>query len=538
METIELTGRSLIGSMRGEARGETFAGLNPATGERLSPDYHSASAEETDRAIELAASAFATYSRLSGSAKAAFLRRIADEIVALTEPITARAVAETALPAARIQMEIGRTANQLRLFATLVEEGSWVDARIDRADPSRAPVPKPDVRSMLRPLGPVAVFGASNFPLAFSVAGGDTASALAAGCPVVVKAHPAHPGTSELVGLAIAKAARDLELPEGVFSLIFDAGYERAVQIVKHPLIKAAGFTGSRAGGRALIEAASARAEPIPFYAEMSSINPVFILPGALRERGEQIAAGLHSSVTLGAGQFCTNPGLLLMMNDEAAGEFTERLASLISASPGFTLLTPGIAKAYRSGIAAHKGRATALAEGTAGGGDENATSTEAQAALFHTEAARFLSDPSLSEEVFGPATLIVRAGRRDELLEVARNLEGQLTATVHGTEEDLREYGDLIAILETKAGRLIWNAYPTGVEVCHAMVHGGPWPATSDLRTTSVGTRAIVRFARPVCYQGMPDLALPDELKDSNPLKIWRLIDGELTKGSVGDNR
>src|SRR5688572_8108718 len=327
----QLNGTSIIGFRRGAENGGNLQGFNPATGESLPPVYHPASAAEVDEAAQLAHAAFAIYSQTTGADRARFLRRIAENIEALGDDLISRANAETGLPEARLRTETARTCNQLRLFADLVEEGSWVDARIDHGDRARQPLPKPDVRSMLRPLGPVVVFGASNFPLAFSVAGGDTASALAAGCVVIVKAHHAHPGTSELVGLAVAEAVQSCELPEGTFSLLYGSGNEVGTALVKHPLIKAGGFTGSRSGGRALFDAASSRPEPIPFYAEMSSVNPVVILPGALRERSDHIAAGLHGSVTLGAGQFCTNPGLVFLADNEDSEAFIRKLGELMA---------------------------------------------------------------------------------------------------------------------------------------------------------------------------------------------------------------
>ncbi|HZS47289.1 MAG TPA: aldehyde dehydrogenase (NADP(+)) [Blastocatellia bacterium] len=525
--TKELTGRSIIGSRRGEDQIHSLQGFNPATGEKLLPVYYSASVAEVDLAAQLAHQAFASYSRKSGREKAAFLRKIAENIEAIGQPLVDRATLETGLPAARIQSETGRTWSQLRLFADLVEEGSWVDARIDRAIPDRKPLPKPDIRSMLRPIGPVVVFCASNFPLAFSVAGGDTASALAAGCPVIVKAHHAHPGTAELVGLAITEAVKTCDLPEGVFSLLYGSGNEVGMALVKHPLVKAGGFTGSRAGGLALMNACASRPEPIPFYAEMSSINPVFILPGAMKAKRDEIATGLHASVTLGAGQFCTNPGLVLMADDSEAINFATRLGQLMSESPEFVMLTEGISSAYRKGVTSklNASNMKALSQQTIRGDSTCKTA----AALFMTDAESFLKTPELSEEVFGPSTLLVTHSDREQMLSIARNLEGHLTATIQGTEEDLKEYSDLIAILETKVGRLLFNGFPTGVEVCHSMVHGGPFPATSDGRSTSVGTRAIFRFTRQFCYQGFPDSQLPDELKNDNPLGILRIVDGRM---------
>jgi len=527
---VTLEGASLIGFLRGSRQGEKFHGVNPATGERLGPEFFPAQPKEVDEAAQLAHHAFDEYSRAPGRVKAGFLRKIAAAIEAVTGELVERAGLETSLPRARLESETARTTGQLRLFAELVEDGSWVMARIDRAQPERKPAPRPDIRSMLRPLGPIAVFGASNFPLAFSVAGGDTASALAAGNPVIVKAHPAHPGTSELVGLRIREAVRESKLPEGVFSLLFDGGHDVGAALVRHPLVKACGFTGSRAGGLSLMKLASSRAEPIPVYAEMSSTNPVFILPGALRKSGEKIAAGLYSSFTLGAGQFCTKPGMVFLPEGAEGAAFRSSLETLVRQSASFHLLTEGIRSAYRSGIEARKGNRNLklIREVDPGNG------AGVGAALFETDARSFLGDETLAAEIFGPATLLVNHARREDLVEIARRLEGHLTATVHGSDEDLVEFRELLSVLEQKAGRLIFNGFPTGVEVSPAMVHGGPFPATSDGRSTSVGTQAIYRFCRPVCYQGFPGAALPDELKDSNPLGIWRMVDGEMTRDKI----
>jgi 2,5-dioxopentanoate dehydrogenase len=460
-------------------------------------DVMTASLDDVDRAARAAAEAFANFGPLSGRRKGELLRTIATKLEANGKVIVEKANEETALGIPRLLSELARTCNQLRMFAALVEEGSWVDARIDHG--------KVDVRSMLQPLGPVAVFGASNFPLAFSVAGGDTASALAAGCPVIVKAHPAHPGTSGLVGRIVSELA-----PEGVFALV--EGFEEGIELVKHPLIRAVAFTGSRRGGHALMKAVATRTEPIPIYAEMGSINPVFVLPRALRERGDEIAAGLHASVTLGVGQFCTNPGLVVTI---AAEKFIDDLGKRMAATPSAPMLTPAIADSYRAGVA----RFAALVERRA--------FVEGGAVLFATNASTFLAQHELMDEVFGPSTLVVQCEERQRLLDVAGALEGQLTVSVHAADGELAEYGDLLAILETKAGRIVFNGYPTGVEVVPAMVHGGPYPATSDGRSTSVGTRAIERFTRPVAFQNAPEEALPDELKESNPLGIRRLVDG-----------
>ena len=529
---MKLSGRSIIGFDRSSTSGTAFCAHNPVTGEALSPDFYSASTEDVERAVQLAHQAFANYSRTSGREKGAFLRTIAAEIEAIAEEVIDRCGLETALPKARLQAETARTCSQLRLFAQLVEEGSWLMARIDRADPDRKPLPKPDVRSLLRPLGPVVVFGASNFPLAFSVAGGDTASALAAGNPVIVKAHSAHPGTGELVGGAVVQAVRQCGLPEGVFSLLFGGGNEIGAALMKHPCVKAGGFTGSRTAGKILMNIAASRPEPIPFYAEMSSTNPVFILPGALRQNANQIATGLHASFTLGAGQFCTKPGMVFLPEGADASRFATKLQGLVAESAPFHLLTSVIRSSYGAGVSARrtKQNVKVLIEADATPGGELGVG----AALFETDAQAFLRDPELAAEVFGPATLLVRHSNREDVLRIAHELEGHLTATIHGTEQDLREFSDLVAILEGKVGRLIFNGFPTGVEVCHAMVHGGPFPATSDGRSTSVGTQAIYRFCRPVCYQGFPDAALPDELKDENSLRIWRLVDGEMTRETV----
>ncbi|HEU5402230.1 MAG TPA: aldehyde dehydrogenase (NADP(+)) [Terriglobales bacterium] len=526
-------GTSLIGFGRAHAGQRTFNAVNPATGEKLSPAYHVASREDIDAACALAQDAFPTFSRLPGRKRAEFLRAIANRIEAIGSTLVETAMRETALPSPRLQGETARTCGQLRLFAQVLDEGSWVQARIDSADPNRKPAAKPDIRSMYRPLGPVVVFGASNFPLAFSVAGGDTASAFAAGNPVIVKAHPAHPATSEFVGQAIVEAVRDCGLPEGVFSLIFDDGIDAGAALVQHRLVRAVGFTGSTRGGRALMDLAAARPDPIPVYAEMGSTNPVFVLPGAVRERGQQIAEGLHTSVTMGAGQFCTKPGLVMLGTDDTTQEVVERLRDLVSSSPEWVLLTSGIRLTFCAGVDARtkSSGSTLLAQGTS---DPQAPGHRVATALFETNPANLQADTHLAEELFGPSTLLVRYSSRDELLQLARDLEGHLTATVHATEQDLRDFAELFAILETKVGRVILNGYPTGVEVAHAMVHGGPYPATSDGRSTSVGTQAIYRFARLVCYQGFVDSLLPDELKDSNPLGIWRMVDGSQTRDVV----
>jgi NADP-dependent aldehyde dehydrogenase len=527
----KLSGRSLIGFRQGAGAGEPLYATDPTTGHHLQPGFSPASGEEVEFAARLAAEAFAVYRRTPGRERGAFLRKIASKIESIAEDVIERCEQETALPRPRLQAETARTCAQLHLFAQVAEEGSWVNARIDSADPDRKPVPKPDIRSMLHPLGPVVVFGASNFPLAFSVAGGDTASALAGGNTVIVKAHAAHPGTSELVGRALLESVRECGLPEGVFSLLFGSGSQIGTALMRHPLVRAGGFTGSRTAGRILLDVAAARPEPIPFYAEMSSTNPVFILPGALRERAENIAAGLHASFTMGAGQFCTKPGMVFLPKGSDAAPFTNKLRQLLTESAPFHLLTKSIHSSYDSAIANRK--TDSAVELVAEAQQTGASGFAANSALFETDAESFLGS-DLAAEIFGPTAILVLHSSRDQVLAIARSLEGQLTATIHGTEQDLREFADLIAILETKVGRLIFNGFPTGVEVTHAMVHGGPYPSTSDGRSTSVGSQAIFRFTRLVCYQGFPDSALPDQLKDANPLGIWRLVDGKMINGPI----
>jgi NADP-dependent aldehyde dehydrogenase len=491
-------------------------------------EVEEASAAHVDAALEAAERAAHEYRRTSPAQRAAFLDRIAEEIERVGDLLDV-AHAETALPPARLAGERARTTGQLRLFADLVREGSWVEARIDRALPDRTPLPKPDVRRMLIPIGPVAVFGASNFPLAFSVAGGDTASALAAGCPVVVKAHPAHPATSELAGRAVTRAAAAAGMPPGVFSLIQSSRNDVALALVRHRHTAAVGFTGSLRAGRALFDAAAQRPDPIPVYAEMGSVNPVFLLPGALAERAEAIAEGLATSVTLGVGQFCTNPGVVVGVATVAFNRFVQRLEELIRRAQPGTMLYPALLESYEAGVRRLGAVAgTTTVRSSAGGATQESC---ALPSMFDTTAQTFLRHQELAEEVFGPSTVVVRCGSREEVEAVARSLEGQLTATVHGTPADLVEHAWLVPILEDKAGRLVVNGFPTGVEVCASMQHGGPYPATTDSRTTSVGTAAIHRFARPVAYQNFPQPSLPPELQDANPRGIWRWVDGAMTK-------
>ncbi len=496
----------------------SFTARHARTGEVLGT-YLEATAAAIEQAGNSAAAAAPALARLAPVARAAFLERIADEIVALGQPLLDLAHAETGLPLPRLEGERGRTVGQLRLFAALVREGSWVDARIDPALPERKPLPRPDLRRMLVPLGPVAVFGASNFPLAFSVAGGDTASAFAAGNPVVVKAHPAHPGTSDLVAQAIQRAVAAGGLPAGTFALLHGANPATSVALVRHPGIEAVGFTGSQAAGRALFDAAATRPRPIPVFSEMSSVNPVFLLPGALRDRAAAIAEGLAGSFTLGVGQFCTKPGLVVGLASPEWDAFGAALAEKARAVPAGTMLHAGIAAAFQRGIAALH---------------HVEWLCSAQAHVARVDAATFLARPELAHELFGPYTLLVTARDAGEVLAVASALDGQLTATLHGNAADLAAAGDLLAVVTRKAGRVLANGFPTGVEVAPAMHHGGPYPATTDVRFTSVGTAAIDRFARPVCFQNIPDALLPEALRNANPLGLLRLVEGKPTRDAL----
>lgn len=529
---MELKGQNFVGGGLSCEGGKVFHALNPATSQQLEPTFHEATESEIDRALELSVQAFRE-ARERKLSTAPLLYALADEIEILGSELIDRAVAETGLPEARFVGERARTVAQIRMFAELVEEGSWVEARIDTSMPDRHPLPKPDLRQMLIPVGPVVIFGASNFPLAFSVPGGDTASALAAGNPVVVKAHPAHPGTSELVAIALTRAVTRSNLPAGFFSMLHGASYEVGISMVRHPKVEAVGFTGSLAGGRALFDEAAARDRPIPVYAEMGSINPVFILPSALKERAADLAQSLHQSITLGVGQFCTNPGLLVGLKGEGLDELLESLGKLTSDFPCATMLHAGIRESYLAGVQHLAGRegVRVLSHSVS---EPDPSRTEVQAAILMTDADTFVSNEELSHEVFGPSTLVVTCESVEELEQVADSLEGHLTATVQGDPEDLTKHLKLITILENRVGRLIFNGVPTGVEVCPSMHHGGPYPATLDARYTSVGTNAIKRFARPACYQDFPDKALPTELRNRNEKNIWRLIDGEFSRESV----
>ncbi len=501
-------------------------GIDPRTGTPLEPAYGGATEADVDRAARAAAEAARPYRETTPEARATFLEAIAAEIEAIGDPLIDRAMAETGLPQMRLTGERGRTCGQLRLFAKVVRDGGWMDVRIDPALPDRQPAPRPDLRLRKIAVGPVAVFGASNFPLAFSVAGGDTASALAAGCPVVAKAHSAHPGTSALMGAAIARAAARTGMPAGTFSMVYGVDNRVGGWLVAHPAIKAVGFTGSRGGGLALMQIAAARAEPIPVYAEMSSINPVLLFPAAVAARGPAIAAAYAQALTMGVGQFCTNPGLLLLIEGPGDGAFRTAVTEAIAAAPAAPMLTPGIHAAYEDGVRALAAPGVAVAAaGRPGPGPHDAA-----AAVYETDAETLLADPDLQDEIFGPAGLIVRCADPAGAARVIEGLEGQLTIALHMDEGDHPLAAPILPLIEEKAGRILVNGFGTGVEVSHAMVHGGPFPATSDGRTTSVGSLAIDRFVRPVCYQDLPPALLPVAVRDDNPWGLARRLDGVLT--------
>ncbi|MEH3118139.1 MAG: aldehyde dehydrogenase (NADP(+)) [Methylorubrum populi] len=514
---------SLVGGEAVPGGGAPFRAVEAATGAEIEPGFAPAAPEAVDRACALAEAALDAYRETAPEARAAFLERIAGNILDLGDGLIARCMAESGLPWARLEGERARTVGQLRMFAGVVRDGGFLGSRVDPALPERKPLPRPDLRLRNVAVGPVAVFGASNFPLAFSVAGGDTASALAAGCPVVAKAHPAHPGTSELVGRAVARAVSACGLPAGVFSLLFDGGIAVGERLVADPRIAAVGFTGSRAGGTALMRIAAARPAPIPVYAEMSSINPVVLFPAALAARGAAIGRAFVAALTLGAGQFCTNPGLVLAVEGAGLDAFVAGAAGALEGAAAQTMLTPGIGRAYRAGVDALAGNPAVevLARGQAGGDHQG------RPMLFATDARSFLADRHLAEEVFGAASLVVRCRDMGEVRAVLERLEGQLTAALHIDADDHAAARGLLPLLERRVGRILVDGFGTGVEVGHAMVHGGPYPATSDGRTTSVGSLAIGRFLRPVCYQDLPDALLPDALKAGNPLGIKRLVDG-----------
>ncbi|MEU5957188.1 aldehyde dehydrogenase (NADP(+)) [Streptomyces sp. NPDC047525] len=526
----QLIGHQLIGGESTPGDDASFHAVDPRTGLPLEPPFTAASSAQVERAASLAAQAFDTYRHTTPEVRAAFLDSIAARIEGLGPQLRERVIAESGLPAPRVESETARTTGQLRLFADHVREGGWRDVHIDTPRPDRTPLPRPDLRRRQIPLGPVAVFAASNFPLAFSVAGGDTASALAAGAPVVVKAHPSHPGTSELVGRAVQAAAREHGLPEGVFSLLHGPSEELGRALVTDPRIKAVGFTGSRGGGLALAAAAAARPEPIPVFAEMSSTNPVFLLPHALRQDAGELGRAFIASMTNATGQLCTSPGLVFAAEGADLEAFVEAASAAVSGHTAAPMLSTGIRDGYERGLARAEAVDGVVVRGR--GTDDPAVTTAGRAAVLVTDAATFLDHPELRDEVFGPAALVVRVPAGPGLETVARALDGQLTATVHAVDADREQAANLLDILELKAGRVLFNGWPTGVEVGHAVIHGGPYPSTTAPATTSVGTGAIARFLRPVSYQNVPAELLPPELGDDNPLHLWRRVDGTPTRG------
>ena len=503
-------------------------GVNPVRNQVIEDKFFTASLEDVNKALEKAISAFVIFKQTTTEQRATFLEIIANEMEDLGDALIERASLETGLPSARIIGERGRTTGQLRMFANYIREGSYVEASIDTAIADGTPLAKPDLRKMMVPLGPVVVFGASNFPLAYSVAGGDSAAAFAAGCPVIVKAHPGHPGTSALVASAIVKAAHESGMPDGVFSLLFDSGFIVGKALVEHPATKAVGFTGSTSGGRALFDMAAQRAEPIPVFAEMGSVNPSILLPNALAKRAETIANHYAGSITLGVGQFCTNPGLILGIAGEGLNNFISGLSAAIAKTQPATMLHSGISGAYRKntqemisqqGVEFLNHSAQEAKEG------------EGRPVLAKASGVAFINNPQLHEEVFGPFSLVIECRDKEELNQCVDKLSGQLTTTIIGEEDELNSYHDLIIELREKAGRIIFNGVPTGVEVCPSMNHGGPYPASTDSRFTAVGIHSIKRFLRPLSFQDAPQAILPAALQDANPHKIWRLLDGELSK-------
>ncbi|MDE1205731.1 aldehyde dehydrogenase (NADP(+)) [Tenacibaculum larymnensis] len=526
-----ITGKNYIGNQLSALGSTTYKTFNPELNQENKHIFSEATQEEINQAVNLASKAFEEYRTVSGERKAEFLNAIADEILALDDKLIQTYCSESGLPEGRAKGERGRTVFQLRSFADLVKDGSWVEATIDTAVPNREPNPKSDLRKMNIPLGPVVVFGASNFPLAYSTAGGDTAAALAAGCPVTVKSHPMHAGTGELIASAIIKAAEKTEMPNGVFSNLNSSGIEVGQQLVSHPNIKAVGFTGSIRGGRALLDLAAKREEPIPVFAEMGSINPVIMLPKALQNRAESLASTYANSITLGTGQFCTNPGLILGIKSDSLDSFINSLAHKIVEINPSSMLHPNIIGAYEN----NKTKALTQEGLTIVAKYEEKTQPNYASQVVTTvEGKTFLNNPTLHQEVFGPYSIVVQCENEEQLEEIISNLEGQLTGTVISDDNEVVNHPTVIAALQNRVGRIIFNGVPTGVEVCPSMVHGGPYPASTDSRFTAVGVNSIKRWVRPFSYQDWPNHILPQELKNENPLHILRSVNGTLTKGEI----
>ncbi len=526
-----ITGKNYIGNALSAKGSKTFRTFDPLLNLETEWTFYEASDTEVKQAVDLSWDAFFKYQEISGLRKAGFLREIAYQIEALEDHLIQVYCRETGLPEGRAKGERGRTCFQLRTFANLVEEGSWVNATMDTAEPDRAPIPKPDLRKMSVPIGPIAVFGASNFPLAYSTAGGDTASALASGCPVVVKSHPMHAGTGELIASAITKAVEKTGMPNGVFSNLNSSGIEVGQQLVSHPKIKGVGFTGSIQGGRALFDMASRREEPIPVFAEMGSINPVVFLPGALRAEANEWAKTYAGSITLGTGQFCTNPGLLLGIKSDGLNAFVQTLSDEIVQIEPSSMLHPNIISKYQDNKKAMvgEGGVSVVADYTT-----EVAENYARQAIVKVDGASFIKNPKLHQEVFGPFSMVVECAHKEELIQAIAGLEGQLTGTVIAGQKELGEHQAVIDALQNRVGRLIFNGVPTGVEVCPAMQHGGPYPASTDSRFGAVGIHAIERWVRPISYQNWPNASLPDALKDENPLGIQRLVNNQVTSEPI----
>lgn len=530
---MTITGKQLIGGEWVPGEAGSFCGVDPRNGRNLQPAISIASSEQVDATVRMASAAGRIFGRTSPKERAAFLRYCAEQIMALGDELLERVMGETGYPKARAEGERGRTCGQLNMFASYIETGDHLDARIDTAMPERQPAPRPDLRHINQPIGPVVVFGASNFPLAFSVAGGDTASALAAGCPVIVKGHSSHPGTGELIAQAIAAAVEQAGLPNGTFSYLADDGYAVGSQLVQAPAVKAVGFTGSLSGGTALIALANARPDPIPVFTEMGSSNPVFLLSNALEQNPGDIAQGFVSSFTLGSGQFCVKPGLIIAVDGEPLQQFISAVKTLVEASPPAVMLNRGISRTFQKTLEERRDD-NALKVVAQGVQPQSSEGFLSRVTMYCTTAGDVLERPNLLEETFGPASIVIKCRDQAEMLRIARQLPGQLTATVHCTSEELAKHDELMAHLTESVGRIVINGFPTGVEVCHSMMHGGPFPATSDSRFTSVGTNAIRRFIRPVCFQNYPEALLPSALQDENPLGIARLIDGVKTMAPI----
>ncbi|MBM1106878.1 aldehyde dehydrogenase (NADP(+)) [Aurantibacter crassamenti] len=526
-----ITGKNYIGAAQSATGSKTYKTFDPKLNLETEWTFTEATAEEIDNAVSEASSAFKLYSATSATEKANFLRVIAQEIEALGDTLIQTYMKESGLPEGRAKGERGRTMGQLNAFAALLEEGSWVDATIDTAQPNREPMPKVDLRKMLVPIGPIVVFGSSNFPFAFSTAGGDTASALAAGCPVIVKSHPMHAATGEMVASAVLRAVEKSGMPNGVFSNLNSSGIEVGQQLVMHPKVKGVGFTGSIKGGTALYRLANQRDEPIPVFAEMGSINPVIALPSALTEKGDDWAKNYAGSITLGAGQFCTNPGLILGIKSSSLDNFIKVLGTSIEELEPFCMLHPNIYNGFENGKKelSSQGGVDVVAEYSA-----EAAPNYAKQKVLTVNGANFLKNTKLHQEVFGPFSVVVRCEDATQLAEIIEKLEGQLTGTILGSKEEISSHSAIVTALQGRVGRIIFNGVPTGVEVCPSMHHGGPFPASTDSRFTSVGTSAIKRWVRPVAFQNWPQEALPAALKNDNPLGINRLVDSKFTYDKI----